>query len=341
VTKIGLVGLGFFGKFHVQAWQELASEGVELSAVVDRDAALAAAVAAEFNIPHWFSDVDDLIAAGAVNIIDVATPMQTHLPIVKKTLRAGLPTIVQKPLAPTWSDVVAINKIADETGVFLAVHENFRNQRPFVKAMELLASYRLGAVSWARFSFRTGLDVYENQPYFKTESRLAVLDVGVHMIDLAMCVSGEVESVFSEFQMRSGKTIAEDTATLLLRHCNGAISVVECTYEDRRKSGIDTIVEIECEKGGISILPDGELIIVESGKKRAEKIALPQRPWAEPPLEWVQDSIVETCRSLHAEFLTSRTAATDIKQNTAVYAVAEAAYISSVSRKAEAPPKLE
>ena len=48
----------------------------------------------------------------------------------------------------------------------------------------------LRELSWARLSFRTGYNVYAKQPYFYDEERLAILDVGIHILNLASRVPG-------------------------------------------------------------------------------------------------------------------------------------------------------
>jgi predicted dehydrogenase len=169
--------------------------------------------------------------------------------------------IVQKPLAPDWAEAVAIVETAAEAGVPLAVHENFRFQAPMRRVREVLDSGEIGPPSWARIAFRTGYDVYRTQPYFYGEERLAILDVGIHVLDLARVFLGEVERVSCETQRRNPRVRAEDTATMLLRHEGGAVSVVECTYESRALPDPfpQTLLRIEGPAGPSSCtrLPDG------------------------------------------------------------------------------------
>jgi hypothetical protein len=51
-----------------------------------------------------------------------------------------------------------------------------------VRVRRVLQSRAIGAPTWARIAFRTGYDVYRTQPYFLTEERLAILDVGIHVL---------------------------------------------------------------------------------------------------------------------------------------------------------------
>jgi D-apiose dehydrogenase len=91
----------------------------------------------------------------------------------------------------------------------------------------------IGKPTWARVAFRTGYDIYAVQPYLHQANRYAILDVGIHMLDLARFFLGEVERVSCETQTRNPENVGEDTATIMLRHRSGAVSVVECSMESR------------------------------------------------------------------------------------------------------------
>src|SRR5690606_25345006 len=98
--------------------------------------------------------------------------------------------------------------------------ENFRFQKPARRIRAILDSGELGNPTWARIAVRTGFDVYRNQPYFYEEERLVILDLGIHLLDLARFYLGEAVRVSAETQRRNPKVRAEDTATILLRHAS-------------------------------------------------------------------------------------------------------------------------
>ena len=228
-----MIGCGFFAQNHLNAWKELAAEGAVLAAVCDVDAGKAEAAAA----PSACRSTPTPPAARRANSSTSSTSSPGRTRIARsasRRLRAGIATIVQKPFAPSWDDCIAIVEAAEKAGVWLAVHENFRFQAPMRRVRQAIDSGAIGAPSWARISFRTGFDVYATQPYFLTEERLAIADVGIHMLDLARFFMGEVARVSCETQQRNPKLRGEDTATMLLRHERGGVSVVECTYESRR-----------------------------------------------------------------------------------------------------------
>ena len=185
-------------------------------------------------MPHWYTDADTMFRERNLGLVDIVTRMDTHLALARMAARHNVPMIVQKPFAPTIDDVRKIVATAEEAGLFLAVHENFRFQTPLQKVKEVIASGVIGEPSWARISFRTGYDIYEGQPYFYGEERFVILDLGVHVVDIARYFLGEIAHVSCETQRRNPKVKAEDTATMLCRHTSGAVSVVECTYETKK-----------------------------------------------------------------------------------------------------------
>ena len=198
-----------------------------------------------------------MLAQERPDLVDIVTQMGAHRALVETAAAAGVGMIVQKPLAPSWQDCVAIAETATAAGVFFAVHENFRFQTPMRRVRALIDKGAIGRPSFARISFRTGFDVYRNQPYFLTEPRLAILDVGIHLLDLARAFLGEAVRVSCETQARREGIAGEDTATMLLRHETGAVSVVDCTYAAHRQPDPfpETLLEIEGDAGALAMAP--------------------------------------------------------------------------------------
>ena len=175
---------------------------------------------------------------------------------------------------------------ARAAGVFLAVHENFRFQVPIRKAIETLRSGAIGDPTWARISFRTGYDIYSGQPYLMKEKRFAVIDVGVHVLDLARVFLGEVEHMSAEIQRRNPKVTGEDTVTMLLKHVSGAVSVVEVTYESRRMPDAfpETIVEIEGPIGAMALRKGPVMELTANGAMTATDVGRAAPPLGRAPV---------------------------------------------------------
>jgi predicted dehydrogenase len=337
-TRIGLVGCGFYAANHLHSWRDLAAEGAALSAVCDVDAAKAEAAGRAFNVP-WYTDAAAMLDAVPLDLVDIATRQETHRALAELSLSRGIATIVQKPFAPTWDDCRAIVAAAERHSAWLAVHENFRFQAPMRRVKSVIQAGDIGAPSWARILFRTHFDVFRTQPYFYTEDRLAISDVGVHVLDLARVFLGEVERVSCETQRRNPKVRAEDTATMMLRHVSGAVSVVECSYMAARVPDPfpETLLEIEGESGLVQLLP-GYLMAVKSGDAvRTEQVGAPLRPWTSHPWHVSQEGALGACRHFLDCVRRGVAAETSGRDNLKTYALVDAAYRAAAERRAVRP----
>ena len=335
---IGLIGCGFFAQNHLHAWTDLKPEGADLVAVCDLDPARARTAGETFGA-RWYTDAARMLAEEQLGLVDIATQMQTHLPPVELTLGRRIPTIVQKPFGQDLGEVRRMVSLARQTGTFLAVHENFRFQLPQLRIAEIIASGAIGNVTWGRISFRTGYDIYAGQPYLARQERFVLIDLGVHVLDLARFHLGEVEHVTAELQHRNPAAIGEDTATMLLRHASGAVSVVECTYGSRRlpDSFPETLVEIEGDKGAIVSRIGSRIEITSNGATHEIDADPPVLPWAERPWHIAQDSVLRTNRHMLQAVQAGRPAATSADDNFRTFALVEAAYDTAGKVKPAAP----
>jgi D-apiose dehydrogenase len=332
-TRVGVIGCGFFAQNHLHAWSSLRGEGARIVAVCDIDPAKAKTAAANFEASRWYTDPERMLGEQNLGLVDIVTRMDTHRKLVELAVRHRTPTIVQKPIAPTLDDARAMTAAAEAAGVFLAVHENFRFQTPMRKARELIAGGAIGEPTWARISFRTGYDIYSGQPYLRDEERFIVIDLGAHVLDLARVFLGEVERIGAETQRRNSGVRGEDTATMLLRHVSGALSVVECTYESRRLPDPfpETLIEIEGSKGAIAIRRGLRLELTSGDQMTEIDVDPPVLDWASRPWHVVQESVLATCAHMLAAIQSRRPAETSGTDNVKTFALCEAAYAAASS----------
>jgi predicted dehydrogenase len=340
---VAVVGCGFFAQNHLNAWRDLSKDGVDLIAVCDIDAEKAKAAAKNFNVPRWYTDLDALLAKEKPGLIDIVTRVETHREQVLKTVAKRIPTIVQKPFGFNLGDCRAMTLAAKKAGVFLAVHENFRFQAPLRRITELLRQGVIGTPSWGRVSFRTDYDIYTGQPYLLNETRFVINDLGVHVCDLARAFLGEVEHVTCETQRRNPKAKGEDTATMMMKHTNGAVSMVECTYGAHRLPDIfpQTLLELEGPKGAIILYKNFDLEIMVDGKITKEHADAEVLHWAARPWHIIQESVLATNAHILKALRSGKPADVSAEDNFKTFACCEAAYKSAATGKAVALEKLE
>jgi predicted dehydrogenase len=336
--RIGVIGCGFYAQNHLNAWRDLTPFGAALTAVCDVDPAKAKAAGETFGVP-WYTDVKTMLDAERLDAVDIVTRQDTHREIAEATIARGVSTIVQKPFAPTWEDATAIVEAAKNAGVWLAVHENFRYQAPLRAVRKVIDSGAIGRPSWARITFRTGFDVYKTQPYFYDEERFAIADVGVHVLDVSRFLLGDVKHISCETQRRNPKVKAEDTATMLLRHESGAVSVVEVTYEARRADDWfpETLLEIEGPRGSVIVTAGSRMKLTSDGEASETDIGTPLLPWTSHPWHVSQEGAFGACRHFLDCLQRGVPAETRGEDNLKTYALVDAAYRAAAEHRAIAP----
>lgn len=334
-----LIGCGFFAQNHLHAWADMHDDAVDLVAVCDRDRSKAEAAAAKFGIPKIYTDAAALLGAESIDFIDIATQMGSHEALAMLAIGRGVRTIVQKPFAPDWEACVRIVDAAQRAKVPLAVHENFRFQSPMRVVASELRTGTIGAPTWARLAFRTGYDVYRTQPYFHDEPRLAILDVGIHVLDLARVFLGEVVHLSCETQRRNAKNRGEDTATIMMRHTSNAVSLVECTYEARQIPDPfpQTLLTIEGERGSLKVHDDFRMVVTADGRATERSIRSAPLAWTEEPWHTAQESVLNTQRAIIGAWREGREAETSGVDNLKTFALVEAAYLAASERRAIEP----
>jgi D-apiose dehydrogenase len=337
--RVAVIGCGFFAQNHLNGWRDLAAEGVELVAVCDIDSKKAEEAAKTFGVPNFYADAKAMLDKEKLDFVDIVTQMDTHLEMVKLAAAKGVDIILQKPLAPDWQAAREVVETARKAGVKLAIHENFRYQSPMRKLKGVLDSGAIGAPSWARIAFRTGYDIYAVQPYLHHAKRFVILDVGIHTLDLARFFLGDVERVSCETQRRNPENVGEDTATILMRHRSGAVSIVEVTMEARIDPDPfpETLVTIEGERGSVSVGPGLAARVTSDGQTRAMDFGSPLLSWTSQPWHTVQESVLRTEEGIIRAWKAGKDPESTGDDNLKTYALVEAAYEAAREGRAVVP----
>lgn len=286
-----VIGCGFFAQNHLAAWSELAD--VELVAVCDNAVERAEAAARNHGIPRVYSDAAELLAHETLDFVDIATTLETHRQLVELAAPRCSVVICQKPIAASYGDALTMVEVAERASASLLIHENFRWQKPYREMARRIAAGHIGVPRFARISFRHGVDNYANQPYLKHIERFALMDMGLHLFDLARHLVGDVRTVSCHTQRRNPEVRGEDAFTALLEHVDGAVTVLDCSYH----SIIDpepfpqTTAWIEGDHGTLSLTADYRL--KRHGRGSAEEVSVePDVPaWGSRPWHGIHESV--------------------------------------------------
>lgn len=335
--RAAVIGCGFFAQNHLNAWREIG--GIQLLAVCDRDIEKARRASATFNVPGVYGDAEALFAHEALDFVDIATTMPSHRALVELAARHKVAAIVQKPFAPSFADCVAMVEACRGAGVPLMVHENFRFQAPMLAVQRVLASGAIGTPTFARLSFRTGYDVYANQPYLAQEERFILLDLGIHVLDIARVFLGEVDTVQCRTQSVKPGIRGEDMATVLLGHANGATSVVDCSYASKLSPDLfpQTTVTIEGTRGSLVLGADFRLDVFADGHRTTQDTSTPLRAWTSQPWHVAQESVFNTQRHWVESLRRGSEPGTSGADNLKTYALVDAAYEAARMQRAVRP----
>lgn len=329
--RVGVIGCGFFAVNHLHAWRDLAGESVVLAAICERDPDRLDEVGSRFGVSQRYPDANAMLAAEPLDLVDVVTTMESHRPLVELAAAHGRAAIVQKPMAPSLDDGRVMVAACAAAGTALMVHENFRFQTPIRRVKALLESGRLGQPFFARISWRTGHDVFAGQPYLKTTPRLILLDLVIHLLDVARFLFGEVLELTCRTLRVRDDVAGEDAATLLLIHEPGTTVVVDATYSAPQMPDPfpETLIEIDGSAGTLRLRPGYELVVMDrDGGARVQ--ARPRPPdWSDPPWQAVQESVQSAQRHFVRCLRAGEPAETAGEDNLKTLALVEAAYRSA------------
>ncbi|MEV5708524.1 Gfo/Idh/MocA family oxidoreductase [Actinoallomurus sp. NPDC052274] len=218
--RVALIGYGTGGAvFHAPLIS--AAPGLELAAVVTRDPARRAAVRDRYAGAELLDAPDD-VWSGGYDLVVVTTPNRTHAPLARAALDAGLPVVVDKPVAVTAAEARSL-----AGGPLVVPFHNRRWDGDFRTAARLIGDGTLGRV--LRFESRFTRWRPQIKPGWKETADPAaaggvLYDLGAHLIDQAITLFGPPVAVHAELDVRRPGAEAVDDAFVALTHANGVRS---------------------------------------------------------------------------------------------------------------------
>ena len=335
--RVGVIGCGFFAQNHLAAWASM--DDVALAAVCDLDLDKARTAAKSYNSGAAYADAAQMLDRERLDFVDIATTMESHAELVGMAAARRLPTIVQKPLAPSWKDCVSIVETCRAAAIPFMVHENTRFLNPVRRARDVIVSGAIGRPTWARVSFRTGHDIYGKQPYLAKVDQFVILDLGVHMLDVARFLMGDATRLYSQTQSVKPGIRGEDMATIILQHEGGATTVVECSYASpiHPDPFPQPTIQVEGTAGSLRLSPGYRLNVFSNGEASETDVSPTMLPWSTPPWHGTQESVLRVQQHWVRCLQERREPETSGVDSLKTYGLVFAAYESARTGEARAP----
>ena len=326
-----LIGCGFFAVNQMHAWSGM--DGVTIVAICDRDPDRLKIVGDQFGVARRYRAAEEMFADGGFDFVDIATTVSSHRPLVELAARHRIAAICQKPFAPTLADAKAMVEAMEAAGVPLMVHENFRWQTPILAVHQVLQSGEIGVPFWGRVSFRSGYDVFSGQPYLARGERFIIEDLGIHSLDIARFLFGDVDRMTARTRRVNPAIAGEDVATMLLDHASGLTSIVDCSYATRlpEEPFPETFVEVDGDQGSLRLTKDYRLTVHGHSGTTVRTVAPNLLPWASRPWHNIQESVALIQRHWLERLSSGEQPDTSGHDNLKTFALVEAAYDSAAT----------
>jgi predicted dehydrogenase len=225
--RVVLVGYGLAGSvFHAPLIA--ATPGLVLDTVVTTDAERRQRALAAYPEVRLASALEEVWArAHALDLLVVASPNRTHVPVATQALAAGLAVVVDKPMAATAAEARRLAALANERGLLLSAFQNRRWDGDLLTVRGLVERGELGRVHRfeSRFErWRPQLRGGWRDSSDPADAGGALYDLGSHLVDQALLLFGPVVSMYAELDVRRAGATIEDDAFLALTHASGVRS---------------------------------------------------------------------------------------------------------------------
>ena len=232
MLKAAVVGVGGIGSHHCKCYQE--THEIQLAAVMDIVPEKAEKLGTQYNVP-WFTDVKKVLRRKDIDFIDVCVPSGLHGNILIAAARAGKHGISEKPLDVTPQRCDQIIQAFDKSGTTFGGIFQHRFADDSRRAKAAIEAGRLGRITLATCSTpwwraQAYYDSGEWRGTWKLDGGGALMNQGVHAIDLMMYLCGPIKTIWARTAMLAHERIeVEDVAVATVEFESGALGVIQGT----------------------------------------------------------------------------------------------------------------
>lgn len=237
--RIGIIGCGERG--IALCAQVGKTANARLAMAVDANAALAQDVAHRFGVP-WTTSLDEMLSSDGVDAVIISTPHHLHAPQAVQAAAAGKHLMVEKPLATSLADAIAVVRAAHRAGVQLSTILPYRYQPRVERAKQLIRAGALGDLFGVSLIFHddkfadywrgghTGRATSDWRQRWETSGGGVLITSVIHHIDWLRYLPGlEIVEVSAMHTTLDSPGEVEDTITMWVRYENGALGTVNAS----------------------------------------------------------------------------------------------------------------
>ncbi|MDR0425751.1 MAG: Gfo/Idh/MocA family oxidoreductase [Clostridiales bacterium] len=311
--RVAVFGTGYWAGFQAAAWQAV---GVEVAGAWNRSYDRAAAFCARFGIKKVFKTAEEAFIDNDFDVADIITDPAGHLDIARLCAKFKKPMICQKPLANTAEECAEIARLVKMSGIWAAVHENFRYQPQYTAFQKILAESGLGGVLRADIQMRSpDRAILLKQPALSVMPHMVLRDMGPHIFDTMRFLFGEAETIAAVCGTVTRGLRVPDTAVSVLKLRR--VPVVSCMLVNRPVYR----VAAECENGTLVLDEMSRVVKTQNGKTEVVYDDPPERLSYIPDEDWkvhgaqVFHSIPACLSALKSAFTARKQAETSLADN--------------------------
>jgi len=222
-VRVAVTGAGMIGRRHAAVIR--ATPGCVLSAIVD-PAPSAVDFARSLDVP-LFRSLDELLTVARPDGVVLATPNQLHVEQALACIAAGVPALVEKPLADALAGGIRLCEAAEAARVPMLVGHHRRHGAIITKAIEIIGRGTLGrivaVVGTALFYKAESEGYFDEAPWRREPGGGPILINLIHEIDNLRALCGEIVAVQAFTSNATRGFPVEDTAAIILRFASGAL----------------------------------------------------------------------------------------------------------------------
>ncbi len=271
--NVALIGYAFMGRAHSNAYRQVGRFFTpkylpRMKVLCGRTPAGVNAAAEQLGWEEAATDWREVVSRKDIDIVDIATPGDSHAEIAIEAARAGKVVFCEKPLANTVKEAEKMLAAVTKAGVIHMICHNYRRAPAVMLARQLIEEGKLGRLYHYRGTY---LQDWVADPSVPLVWRLrkeaagsgALGDIASHSLDLARFLVGEITEVTGALETfvkerplpdnpkKKGKVTVDDASASVVRFANGALGTIEASRFATGRKNYNRF-EINGSKGSVA-----------------------------------------------------------------------------------------